>query len=219
MKNSFSIMVYSFLIVFCLNGNAHQNESIKVAKIFEDTIYLHDLKIDLKLLNSYKKSYPELSEEDIHDKMRLRKLSSKIWGHIFNKLSQKHNLEPTVEEVKSLTNFLKKPSLSPAHKTLSPEWEESSLKSHKNFVKTYKLSKYLYETYGGTVIFQQGNPQEPVGAYRKILEEYVAQGHLEIYAVKYKKAFWQTYLREYSIAIPHDKVDYSKPWWERAKNK
>jgi hypothetical protein len=219
MKNILTMAVCSFLFLFCLNGNAHENNSTKIAQIFEETIYLHDLEIDLQFLNGYKSSYPKLSEEEILDKMRLNKFTSIIWEQIYLKLSQEHNLEPTVKEVESLTDFLKSNSLNPAYTKTTPANEEYSLKIQNSFVKTYKVSKYLYETYGGTVIFQQGNPQEPVGAYRKLLEEYVAQNKFEIYAVKYKKAFWQSYLKEYSMVIPHDKVDFSKPWWESAKNK
>ncbi len=35
----------------------------------------------------------------------------------------------------------------------------------------WKTDKALYEKYGGTVIFQQSNPFEPVGAYRKLIED------------------------------------------------
>jgi len=142
-----------------------------------------------------------------------------IWERITQKLSQEHDLEPTAEEVESFAKVLNSTNSGSSSPALTPEMKESSLKMHKSFVKTYKISKYLYETYGGTVIFQQGNPQEPVGAYRKLLEEYVAQGNFKIYKKKYKEAFWEYYLREHPMVTPKDKVDFSKPWWEKSKDR
>ncbi|CAD2224792.1 hypothetical protein P3J6_120620 [Pseudoalteromonas sp. 3J6] len=43
---------------------------------------------------------------------------------------------------------------------LTSEMKEASFRANRDVVKTYKISKYIYETYGGTVIFQQGNPHD-----------------------------------------------------------
>jgi hypothetical protein len=182
-----------------------------------DTIHGTDLEIDQRALKGYKRSYPDLSETQIIDKVRADKLTSIIWERIFQKLSNEHDLEPTIKEVRSFAEFIRRSSPKSSPEELTSEMEEVSLEVYKNFVRTYKISKYLYETYGGTVIFQQGNPQEPVGAYRKLLEEYQAQGHFKIYNPKYEKAFWGYYLREHPMVIPEDKVDFSQPWWGKSK--
>lgn len=199
MKNKFMVIVCSFLLTFSLSAFAQEDSSAKVAQILGNTIHVTDLEIDLRFLKGYKRSYPGLSEDDVLDKMRANKLTSIIWKRIIQKLSDEHNLEPTAEEVGSFTEAIHR------------------FRANRDVVKTYKISKYLYETYGGTVIFQQGNPHEPVGAYRKLLEEYQAQGNFKIYHPKYEKAFWAYYLRKHPMVIPEDKVDFSKPWWEKAQ--
>jgi hypothetical protein len=219
MKNKFTVIVFSFLFTFCLKGFALDNSPIKVAHILGDTIYATDLEIDLRFLKGYKRSYPDLSEENVLDKMRKDKLTSIIWERIIQKLSKEHDLEPTTKEVESFTKAIHRSNSNSSPDKLTPEMKEASLKVNRNFVKTYKISKYLYETYGGTVIFQQGNPQEPVGAYRKLLEEYEAQGNFKIYNQKYEKDFWEYYLREHPMVTPQNKVDFSKPWWEKSKDK
>ncbi|GLX78123.1 hypothetical protein tinsulaeT_14630 [Thalassotalea insulae] len=219
MKNKFTVIVFSFLFTFSLKGFAFDNSPTIVAQVLGDTIYVTDLEIDMRLLKEYKLSYPDLSEEDVLDKMRENKLTSIIWKRIIQKLSKEHELEPTAEEVESFTKAIHRFSSNSSSEKLTPEMKEASLKVNRKLVKTYKISKYLYETYGGTVIFQQGNPQEPVGAYRKLLEEYQAQGYFKIYNPKYEKAFWEYYLREHPMVTPEDKVDFSKPWWEKARDK
>ena len=217
MKNKFLIVLLSFLFTFSLKGLANENSSTKVALILGDTIHGTDLKIDQRFLEGYKHSYPDLSEAQLIDKMRANKLSSIIWERIIQKLSKEHDFEPTTEEVKSVAELIGRSSSQSTPENLTAEMEEASLEVYKSLVRTYKISKYLYETYGGTVIFQQGNPQEPVGAYRKLLEEYQAQGNFKIYNPKYEKAFWEYYLREHPMVVPADKVDFSQPWWEKSK--
>jgi hypothetical protein len=217
MKNKFMVIVCSFLLTFSLSAFAQEDSSAKVAQILGNTIHVTDLEIDLRFLKGYKRSYPGLSEDDVLDKMRANKLTSIIWKRIIQKLSDEHNLEPTAEEVGSFTEAMHRFRAKSLTETLTSEMKEASFRANRDVVKTYKISKYLYETYGGTVIFQQGNPHEPVGAYRKLLEEYQAQGNFKIYHPKYEKAFWAYYLRKHPMVIPEDKVDFSKPWWEKAQ--
>lgn len=214
MKFKFSVIVFCALFGFCFKSFADDNSAAKVAHVLGKTIYTTDLTLDLRFLKSYKRSNPHLSEAEVLDKMRYNKLTSMIWKKIFDELSTEHGLEPTDEEVLSLAKAIER---STAKSTT--EINESLLKLHRDFVKTYKISKYLYETYGGKVIFQQGNPQEPVGAYRKLLEEYTSQGEFKIYNPKYEQTFWEYYLRERSRVIPKDKIDFSKPWWEKEEFK
>jgi hypothetical protein len=63
------------------------------------------------------------------------------------------------------------------------------------------------------VIFQQANPLEPVGAYRKLLESHEAKGDFEIYDEKLKQQFWEYYVREHPFQVPQNLIDYSQPWW------
>jgi hypothetical protein len=80
-------------------------------------------------------------------------------------------------------------------------------------VERYKRNKCLYEEYGGTVIFQQSNPLEPVGAMRQYLLTLQEIGQLNIFDPQLKESFWRYYLQEQAFEIPPDKVDFSLPWW------
>ncbi|HWW76418.1 MAG TPA: hypothetical protein VNZ44_13560, partial [Pyrinomonadaceae bacterium] len=56
-------------------------------------------------------------------------------------------------------------------------------------VKGWKFDRALYKQYGGTVIFQQSNPLEPVGAYRKFLEEHEGKRSFEILDPALRESF------------------------------
>jgi hypothetical protein len=79
------------------------------------------------------------------------------------------------------------------------------------------VSKALFEKYGGPVIFQQSNPQEPVGAERQLFEEAAAQGKLEILDPALKASFWAYFTGPLMWVADPKKVDYSSPWWLEKK--
>jgi hypothetical protein len=86
------------------------------------------------------------------------------------------------------------PNPPPDDPRISPKKEvEREIAEH--FVRDWKISKALYEEYGGTVIFQQANPMEPVGAMRKLLESHEAKGDFNIYDETLKRQFWEYYIR------------------------
>ena len=99
--------------------------------------------------------------------------------------------------------------------SLSPEEQAQINAFRKEWVKSWKKSKALYETFGGVVIFQQGNPLEPVGAYRSLLERHKNKGDFEIYDEELKATFWEYFVREHPFQVPAEDIDYSKPWWEK----
>ena len=211
--------------MFSTNSQAQFDNFTEVAQIFGEIIYYVDLEPDPRRLKINRSSYPELSDQEILNKLRERKLSSMIWQRINQKLVQEHNLEPTDKELASYTDFLnrreKKRQVSPEIKALAedPELQKMMKVIHKDFLRHYKIGRFLYQKYGGTVIFQQANPQEPVGAYRKLLEDYTEQGLLSIYPKEFKDAFWQYYLANHSGVISPEKVDFSKFWWEKHADK
>ncbi len=85
-------------------------------------------------------------------------------------------------------------------------------------VKQWKLDRALYKQYGGTVIFQQSNPFEPVGAYRKFLEEKERAGVFEILDPALKQSFWVYYTGEQEMVVPPAEVNYDKPRWLQKPN-
>lgn len=81
-------------------------------------------------------------------------------------------------------------------------------------IKNWKVNQLLYKQYGGQVIATASSPFEPVGAYKKFLEEKEKQKVFEITDPTYKKRFWEVFTPGKDAPIvPQDKVDFSKPWW------
>jgi hypothetical protein len=92
--------------------------------------------------------------------------------------------------------------------------EDAKREVAKESIQTWKLNKTLYEKSGGTVIFHKGNPVEPVGAYRMLIEESGAKGIFKVVDVGIRSAMWYYFTREdHPGQIPKGKVDYSPPWW------
>ena len=81
-------------------------------------------------------------------------------------------------------------------------------------VQVWKFDQSLYKQHGGTVVMKQANPFEPIGAYRKFLEEQEKGKKFEILDATYKKKFWQMFdVPKNAPVVPPAKVDFSKPWW------
>jgi len=86
------------------------------------------------------------------------------------------------------------------------------------FVVQWKTSKALHEQYGGTVIFQQFNPLEPVGAYLALLREHEAKGSFQIHDEAAAAHFWSYFTADHGPwVVDPERVDYSKPWWEQVE--
>lgn len=85
------------------------------------------------------------------------------------------------------------------------------------YVKGWKLDRALYKKYGGTVIFQQANPFEPVGAYRKFLEEMENAKVFEVFDSANRQKFWHYFVRQHPFQVPPKDIDFDKPWWMQKK--
>jgi hypothetical protein len=81
-------------------------------------------------------------------------------------------------------------------------------------VQVWKFDQALFKQYGGTVVMKQANPLEPIGAYKKFLEEREKAKSFEVIDADYKKNFWKMFeISKQAVVVPANKVDYSKPWW------
>jgi len=81
-------------------------------------------------------------------------------------------------------------------------------------VLTWNTSKALFEEYGGTVIFQQFNALEPVGAYLTLLRDHEKRGTLHFNDARSAERFLKYFTGAHMVVDP-EKVDYSVPWWEK----
>jgi len=80
-------------------------------------------------------------------------------------------------------------------------------------VRQWQIEKQLYADFGGTVIFQQTNPQMPIGAYKALLKQYHSEGKFTILLPSVESLFWQAFEPPYRFEIAPGNVDYSHPWW------
>ncbi|MBA6339283.1 SurA N-terminal domain-containing protein [Colwellia sp. BRX8-7] len=224
------LLTYAFvtlMVISSFSGNSGTYKNEKIALVFGETIYLKDLEPEERELDRYKRSYPDLSTAEIVNRVHNSKLTSLIWKQVVSKFSENYDVEPSQEEVDDYINAME--ALSSERPKSEANWRPTEIESeeineqisniYKDFVRTYKISKKLYELYGGVVIFQQGNPLEPVGAYRKLLEFHESNKDFVIYNKESKTSFWDYYVREHRSIIPEDKVDYTVPWWKRALEK
>lgn len=80
-------------------------------------------------------------------------------------------------------------------------------------VRRWQIEKQLYAQYGGTVLFEQSNPQMPVEAYLALMKAYSNNGKFEILDKAYTRHFWKAFEPPYEFVIAAEDVDFSSPWW------
>jgi hypothetical protein len=141
-----------------------------------------------------------------------RGLDGQILRPLMQRFAEQERLTASDAEVAELESALQlpppPPGLSDADKAMLRELPRS-------MVLQWKVSKALYQRYGGEVIFQQANPMEPVGAMRRFLEEQEKAGAFEIYDAGERKRFYDYYVRPQIMVVPKEKVNYEVPWWRK----
>lgn len=169
-----------------------------VARIFYDYIYPTDLKTESKTLND----------------IEARQLLGMTMGKLRQKYIEQKKITATKEEVQQYVAALSKipaPSAAPVNKE---EFSKLLNEMGSKAVEGWKCDRALYKEYGGTVIFQQGNPMEPVGAYRKFLEKMDAGKVFEIYDKENHAKFWHYVTQKHgSFEVPPARINFDVPWW------
>ena len=128
------------------------------------------------------------------------------------RFAKEHRLAVTQAEVDELQSALKMPPLPPGLTTA----ERAELrKIPEGMVLNWKVSRALYQKYGGEVIFQQANPLEPVGAMRRFLEEQERIGAFAIHNAADRQHFYAYYTRKHPFVVPASEINYDKPWWRK----
>jgi hypothetical protein len=167
-----------------------------VARVFQRYITLADVNAKSLPLNAESTS----------------ELQGQILGELLQWLTKKEKLQASPEEVQTFYRVV-------LNRELSVEELRADLAANlktsvgAHFVMVWKISRCLYERYGGEVIFQQGNPREPVGAYRRFLIEAAQAKVFEIYDDTTREAFWDYFRRDHPGLVPPEEVNYVKPWW------
>jgi hypothetical protein len=96
---------------------------------------------------------------------------------------------------------------------------EMNLQIARQFVKSWKINKSLFEKYGGRVIFQQAGV-EPLDAYRQFLKEQEKNGAFRIIDKKYEAGFWRYFINDsmHTFYQGDDGAKFLKtPWWMMEK--
>jgi hypothetical protein len=174
-----------------------------IARLFYDYIYVSDVEA----------ASPKLTDDEA------RRLTGKIFGELRRRYMDRHKITATPEEIQQFVAAMNR--LSPPDDDVSEERKKDDQLGYKaigeQFVKGWKLDRMLYKKYGGTVIFQQGNPFEPVGAYRKFLEEMEKAKVFEIHDQDNRQKFWYYFVRQHPFQVPAKNIDLDKPWWMQKK--
>jgi hypothetical protein len=174
-----------------------------VARLLYDYIYPADLDA----------ASPKLSEDEA------RRLVGRIFGELRRRSMKHHKITATPEEIQQFVTAIRRPS--PEDQEGSKEEREEATRGleaiGEQMVKGWKLDRALYRKYGGTVIFQQANPLEPVGAYRKFLEEMQEAKVFEVYDPDNRQKFWHYFVRQHPFQVPAKDIDFDKPWWMQKK--
>jgi hypothetical protein len=166
-----------------------------LARVFTEYIYPSDVGAD----------GAELDEE------KVQRLNGLVFGRLRKRYAEHHELKATRAEIESFGKAMSK-----VKKSLKGVELEEALQSVGNhFVLNWKIDKSLYKKYGGVVIFQQGNPLEPVGAYRKWLEELEKAKAFEIFSPANRKEFWKYFVQDPQFRVPPELIDFETPIWER----
>jgi hypothetical protein len=174
-----------------------------VARLLYDYIYPADLDA----------ASPKLSED------AARRLVGRIFGELRRRSMERHKITATREEIQQFVTAIRRHS--PEDQEGSGEKKEEATRGleaiGEQMVKGWKLDRALYQKYGGTVIFQQANPFEPVDAYRKFLEGMQEAKVFEVYDPDNRQKFWHYFVRQHPFQVPPKDIDFDKPWWMQKK--
>lgn len=157
-----------------------------------------------------------------------RQLEELINPPLYERFAQENGITATEEEIRGFLKFFSRFHMDSEGEVTEVEPRDPDMKEiddqrremAKYTVLEWKTDRKLYEMYGGDVIFQQANPLEPVGAYRKFLEGEERAGRFKILDPVLAQSYWAYYRQENRIVYDPSEVDYSVPWWANArKNK
>jgi hypothetical protein len=187
-------------------GNVQPPDAEKgepVARVFDDYIYPADIGV----------ASSKLRDDEA------RRLTDKIFGDLRRRYMDRHKITATPEEIQQFVAAMNR--LSPPDDDVSKERRKEDQRGleaiGEQMVKGWKLDRMLYEKYGGTVIFQQGNPLEPVGAYRKFLEKMEEAKVFEVYDPDNRQKFWHYLVRQHPFQVPPERINFDEPWWMQKK--
>lgn len=94
------------------------------------------------------------------------------------------------------------------------EFQAAQRRIAREFVGRWKVSKALYDQYGGRIIFQQAGP-EPIDAYRDFLKAEQQSGNFKILDPKVEADFWRYFTDDKMHVFSQDTTVFTTPWWTK----
>lgn len=128
---------------------------------------------------------------------------------LFEKFAEDHNITVTDEEIAEFNKAMASRSKSDGASGSFPAFMA------RRFITNWKIDRELYRQYGGTVIFQQMNPAEPVGAYAAFFKASEKRGDFVIADEQLREDFWEYFEKEHDFVVPPEDIDFSTPWWTK----
>ena len=98
-----------------------------------------------------------------------------------------------------------------------PELSDAQIEAASEAVYRWQIDKALYDAFGGTVVFQQTNPQAPIEAYKLFFEQLEKQGHFTINNPKVDTMIKERMGPPYAFVVDPEYVDFSVPWWVKTQ--
>jgi hypothetical protein len=174
-----------------------------VARVLTKNILRGQIELDSQSQKDAASKYKGAEYEKYVRDYQAERLASLILNALLKEYAKAHAISASVGEINSMSRavFGKRVARG-VNRTVA----EAA-------VVQWKVSKALYQQYGGIVIFQQSNPYEPVGAYGKFLEEQEKKKAFEIFDSQLREVFWCYFTCEQSMIVPPEKVNYDVPWW------
>ncbi|AFV87285.1 MULTISPECIES: hypothetical protein [Alteromonas] len=211
-------MVLFAAIVISLGINTPQAANEIIARLFNKSISNTELQPSQADVDRFQSILTDKSEKEVRTILTQRALGNKITESVLADFADKNAIEPNEGEVQSAYSVIKlwTVDLDGNSEFLGEELERYRLAMAHGMAKSWKVSKALYEAYGGDVVFQQDNPLTPVGAYQQLFEQYREKGEFVIYDPVFKAAFWSSVKMKYAKTYDPDNIDFSLPWWEKS---
>jgi hypothetical protein len=209
-------MVLFGAILVSLGMNTPQAANEIIARLFDKSIANSELQPSQQDVDRFQAILTDKSDKEIRQLLAQRALGEKISESVLADYARKNNIEPTAAEIQSAYSVIKTWTLDLAEQEgySQQEVERYRRAMAQGMAKSWKVSKSLYEHFGGEVAFQQSNPLTPVGAYRDLFAQYQEKGDFVIYDPIFKAAFWESVKVRYAKVLDENDIDFTTPWWE-----
>jgi len=149
-----------------------------------------------------------------------------VLTRLFDRYAEERGIEVTDSEIDTYVENMRRGMRAEgltAEDDLTPEEaaqaEQMRRDMGRSMIRQWKLNRALYQQYGGRIIYQQLGP-EPLGAYRRYLEERQAAGDFEIHDKALEEHFWRYFTDDslhdfYESGSKEEAGAFATPPWER----